>query len=84
MLIEGFFKLIGSLLSFILSLIPEVKFEFDMPDMTYFQQLLGMADYFIPVGSIIACIGVIITVQNAQFILKVFNFIYKKIPFIGG
>lgn len=83
MIVEVFFKLIFTLVDLILSLIPTMEFGFKLPDISGFQDMLGLANYFFPIESIVAAIGVLIVVQNAQFILKIFNFIYKKIPFIG-
>lgn len=82
MIIELLFELIFGLVDLILSLIPTIDLNFSMPDTTFFREMLGLADYFFPVGTMISCIGVIIAVQNISFILKIFNYIYKKIPFI--
>lgn len=82
MIIELLFELIFGLVDLILSLIPTIDLNFSMPDTTFFKEMLGLADYFFPVGTMISCIGVIIAVQNISFILKIFNYIYKKIPFI--
>ena len=82
MIIELLFTLIFGLVDLILSLIPDIQFDFDLPDTTSFREFLGLAVYFIPIATIISAIGVLIAVQNSQFILKIFNFIYKKIPFI--
>lgn len=82
MIIELLFELIFGLVDLILSLIPTIDLNFSMPDTTFFREMLGLADYFFPVGTMISCIAVIIAVQNISFILKIFNYIYKKIPFI--
>lgn len=84
MIIKLLFDLIIGIVDLFLSLIPTIEFNFEMPDTSFFSEMLGLADYFFPVGSVVAALGVLIAVQNVQFILKVFNFIYKKIPFIGG
>lgn len=84
MIIKLLFDLIIGIVDFFISLIPTIEFSFEMPDTSFFREMLGLADYFFPVGSVVAALGVIIAVQNVQFILKIFNFIYKKIPFIGG
>ncbi|MBM7709601.1 hypothetical protein [Enterococcus lemanii] len=82
MIIELLTGLIFGLVDLLLSVVPSVEINFSMPDTTFFREMLGLADYFFPVGTMIACISVIISVQNINFILKIFNFIYKKIPFI--
>lgn len=82
MIIELLTGLIFGLVDLLFSVVPSVEINFSMPDTTFFREMLGLADYFFPVGTMIACIAVIISVQNINFILKIFNFIYKKIPFI--
>lgn len=82
MIIEGLFKLVFGVTGLFLSLIPTIDFEFQMPDTTYFKQMLGLADYFFPISTVVMALGVLIAVQNIQFFIKIFNFIYKKIPFI--
>jgi len=84
MIIKLLFDLIIGVVNLVLSLIPTIEFNFEMPDVSYFRQILGLADYFFPVGTVVTALGVLIAFQNIKFILKVFNFIYKKIPFIGG
>lgn len=84
MIIELLFKLIFGAVDLLISLIPEIKFNISLPDTTAFREMLGLANYFFPIGTLIAALGVLIAVQNVQFILKIFNFVYKKIPFIGG
>lgn len=84
MIIELLFKLIFGVVDLLLSLIPTIKFDFALPDTTVFREMLGLANYFFPIASLISALGVLIAIQNIQFILKIFNFIYKKIPFIGG
>ena len=83
MIVEGFFKLIFGLIDLILGLIPSFTFDFELPNVSDFQDMLGLANYFFPIESCVAAIGVLLIIQNAQFILKIFNYIYKKIPFIG-
>lgn len=82
MIIELLFSLIFGLVDVILSLVPTVDLNFQMPETTFFREMLGLADYFFPVGTMIACIAVIIAVQNIAFILKIVNYIWNKIPFI--
>lgn len=83
MIIEGIFKLLLGLIKLLLGLIPQISFDIDFPDMTFFKDSLGMADYFFPIGTLISAIGIVILVQNSKFILKIFTFILKRIPFIG-
>ena len=84
MIIELLFKLIFGVVDLLISLIPEIKFDISLPNTTAFREMLGLANYFFPIGTLISALGVLIAVQNVQFILKIFNFVYKKIPFIGG
>ena len=82
MIIKLLFNLVISIINFILALIPDLKFNFDMPDTTFFSNFLGLANYFFPVETLLLAISILIVFQNTKFILKIFNFIYKKIPFI--
>lgn len=82
MIIKLLFDLIFGIVDIFLSLIPEIKFNFEIPDTAAFSEFLGLADYFFPVGTLISAIGVLIAFQNINFVLKVANFIYKKVPFI--
>lgn len=83
MIIEAFFKLLFGFADIMLSLLPEIKLNIDLPDTSGFKNMLGLADYFFPIGTLIAAVGVIVAIQNIQFILKIFNWIIKKIPFIN-
>lgn len=83
MIIELFFKLIISLVDILISIIPSIDINIEMPDTTWFREMLGLADYFFPIGTLISVLGVIIAVQNAQFFIKIFNWIIKRIPFFG-
>jgi len=54
-----------------------------MPDTTFFNEMLGIADYFFPVSTLIAALSTILIVQNAQFFIKIFQWLWKKMPFVG-
>lgn len=82
MIIELLFKLIFGIVDIFLSILPSVEFDFELPDTSVFQEWLGLADYFFPVGTLVLAIGVLIAFQNVKFVLKIANFVYKKIPFI--
>lgn len=84
MIIELLFKLVFGIVDLFLSVIPEIVIDFEMPDTSFFRQMLGLADYFFPISTLAAALGVLIMVQNAKFFLKIFNLIRKMIPFIGG
>jgi len=83
MLLEVLFKLILGIANLFISLIPELNINFEMPDTTFFNEMLGIADYFFPVGTLIAALSTILIVQNAQFFIKVFQWLWKKMPFVG-
>lgn len=83
MIIELLFKLVLGLIGLFLDMIPTIDFSLKLPDTTFFRQLLGAVDYVFPLDTFVLAIGIYFTIQNSQFILKIFNFIYKKIPFLG-
>ncbi|EGO5850668.1 hypothetical protein WMI_01339 [Enterococcus faecalis EnGen0363] len=83
MIIEGVFSLLLGLIRLLLGLIPNVEFNLKLPDLSFFREAIGMANYFFPFETLVAAIAVIITVQNSKFILKIFTFVLKRIPFIG-
>lgn len=83
MIIELLFELIIGLINLLISIIPDISLTIDLPNTSWFSEMLGLADYFFPVTTLIMAIGVIIAVQNAQFFIKIFTFIIKRIPFIG-
>lgn len=83
MIIELAFNLIMSLVRLLLNLIPTIDLTIDFPDTTSFREFLGLANYFIPIEHIVGAIGIILVVQNAHFLVKIFTFILKRIPFVG-
>lgn len=82
MIIELLFRLVLSIFQLMLNLVPQVNFQWDVPDLSFFSDMMGLANYFFPVGQLMTGISVIVFCQNLGFILKVFNWIYNKIPFI--
>jgi len=83
MIIELLFSLIFGIVDLLLSLVPTFDFDLQLPDLTFFHEILGLLDYFFPVGTLIAAIVILFNFQNAKFFVKIFNFIIKRIPFIG-
>ena len=83
MIIELLFKLVIGLVNMFIKLIPTVDFNINLPDTTYFRQLLGAINWIFPIDTFIQALAIWFLFQNAQFFLKIFNFVWKKIPFLG-
>lgn len=83
MIVKLLFDLLIGLFDFFLSLIPTIDFNLTLPDTTYFRQILGAINWVFPMETFLQAIVIWFMVQNTQFGLKIFNFLWKKIPFLG-
>lgn len=83
MIVEALFKLVMGLITSFFSLIPTINLNITLPDTTYFRQLIGAISWIFPIGTFLQAIAVWFVFQNLQFVLKMFNFVWKKIPFLG-
>lgn len=48
--------------------------------LTAFADLMSYGFYFVPVGTFITCLAVIIAVQNAELAWNIFNWLLRRIP----
>lgn len=84
MILEGLIRLFFGLINMVIALIPEMKmpdsFGSMLADVTY---LFSFATYFLPVGTILSCLGLIFLVDNVKFLMSIFNWIISKIPTIS-
>lgn len=83
MIVELLFKLIVGLVGLFLNLVPTINFDISLPDTTYFRQILGAINWVFPVETLVQALVIWFLFQNSQFGLKIFNFLWKKIPFLG-
>lgn len=79
--------IIQALLMFVnlvVSLIPEIDFSFDISGyIGAVANIFGYVDSFISIQSILFCVTATLVVDNFSFIVKIFTFIWSKIPFIN-
>ena len=84
MIAETIMTVVFGIGKFILSLIPGIElgasFTGLFDDVSF---LLSFATYFLPVGTILACLSAIFVVDNIKFIISIFNWIISKIPTIS-
>ena len=84
MILEGLIRLFFGLVDLVISLIPKITLPDNLSgmlaDVTY---LFSFATYFLPVGTITACLGIIFMVDNVKFLMSIFNWIISKIPTIS-
>lgn len=72
------------LIDMFLSLLPEFDINVDISGaIGAVGQLFGYVDNFVSVNAILTCISLVLVVDNFSFIVKIFNFIIRKIPGIS-
>lgn len=80
LLIDIFLGFIDLFLSFI----PTISIDGNiMGSISIFSQYVGYADTVVDLSVMVSCIALILVFDNLGFIVKVFNFILRKIPFIN-
>lgn len=84
MILTGIIKLFFGIINTLLSFIPKIEmpdgFLGFFADATY---LLSFATYFLPVPTILACLGVVFVIDNVKLLVSIFNWIISKIPTIS-
>lgn len=84
MIVEGILKFFLGLLKLLVSLLPSIEIPDNfLSSLGDVAELLSYVSIFLPLGTIVSCLAVIFTLQNAKFFLSIFNFIVKKIPGFG-
>lgn len=84
MILELLADIFFGLVQFVIDLLPDINISIGVVD--GFSELVkwfGYIDTFIPLSAIVACISIVIVVDNASFFMKIFNFIVRKIPGIS-
>lgn len=81
MILQLLFETIFGLINTLINLIPTItlpeSFTVGMSDVA---ELVSVMSYFLPLGTLTLCLSVIFILQNARFIVSIFNFIIRKIP----
>lgn len=84
MILELLADMFFGLIKFVIDLLPAI--DINMSVVSGFGEIgkwFGYIDTFIPLSAIVACISIVIVVDNASFFIKIFNFIVRKIPGIS-
>lgn len=84
MILELLADIFFGLVQFVIDLLPDINISIGV--VNGFSELVkwfGYIDTFIPLSAIVACISIVIVVDNASFFMKIFNFIVRKIPGIS-
>lgn len=72
------------LIDMFLSLLPEFDLSIDISGAVgAVSELFGYVNNFVSVNAILTCISLVLVVDNFSFIVKIFNFIIRKIPGIS-
>lgn len=84
MILELLIRLFFGLGNMLLSLIPTISlpdgFFNVIADISYF---FSMANYFLPVQTILICFSIIFLVDNIKLIMSILNWLISKIPTIS-
>lgn len=80
MITDIFFGLINLLIG----LIPDITFAGSLTaGLASVADLFAYVDNFVPISAIVTCVSITLIVDNISFVVKVFNFIIRKIPGIS-
>lgn len=72
------------LIDMFLSMLPDFDINLDISGaISAVSQLFAYVDNFVSVNAIVTCISMILVVDNFSFIVKIFNFVIRKIPGIS-
>lgn len=84
MILKLLITLFFGIITLLLNMIPKIElpegFSSFFSDAGY---LISFASYFLPIPTILACIGVIFIVDNIKLLMSIFNWIISKIPTIS-
>ena len=83
MIIEVLTNLFFGLFDFLLSLLPDIKFDIGFSPLKTLSQYIGYLGNFLDMRAISACLTIYFVITNIGFIIRVFNFIIRKIPGIN-
>lgn len=73
------FELIFGVVLIFVDMIPEFDLGLDV-SVEALQPVTDAIAYFLPVKAIAACLVIIFALDNAKFLVSVFNFVVRKIP----
>lgn len=83
MITEAILNVFFNLIYKLLDLIPLMNFEFSVGSIDAFMTALDMSAYFLPMGTILALIGILIVEELLKIYLSLIKLVLKFIPFMG-
>lgn len=84
MILEMFITLVFGVVELLIGIIPDIQLSAGFLDsMGSVATVVGYMSYVLPMGTMALCVGVFITLNNIKFIIGIFNFVIRKIPFIN-
>lgn len=82
MISEFFIDIIFNFVSGMLSLLPDVTWGVDSAAFSYFLDIVDVACYLLPMGTVSAILGVIVSLATFRFIISVIKTIWALLPLV--
>lgn len=83
MILEGLVRLFLGLVSVVVNLIPDIDFSIDLSIANSLNSVISLFDTFIMLGPVMASFAFTFVIDNIGFVVRIFNFIIRKIPTIS-
>lgn len=83
MVLELLVDILFGLIDLIVSLIPDIDLSLDLSPLTAVTVYFGYLDNFLDMTAVLSALGLVFLIINAGFIVRIFNFIVRKIPSIS-
>lgn len=80
MIIEVLVNLFFGLFDFLLDLIPDIKFDIGFSPLTSLVEYIGYVGNFLDMRAVSACLAIYFVISHIGFLVRLFNFIIRKIP----
>lgn len=81
MIIENILNAIFIPLNGLLALLPNISWNVDSSVFTKFFEVLRMACYFLPMGTVVGVFTLIIAIQGFRIVVSVIKTIWQLLPF---
>lgn len=82
MISEFFLNVIFSIVSGILSMLPDITINVDDSAIEYFFNILRVVCYFLPMGTVIAMVTLIIALSVFRVVIAVIRTIWDLLPLV--
>lgn len=83
MILEGLFTAIFKVADFLLSLLPEINWNFDFSAWSAVTDILNMIAYLLPMGHIKAIIALLLSIGMFRISVSFIRMLLGLIPFFG-